>query len=154
MHASVDERTGPKLQQLMRRGTPENRERARLVLESGLGARIEELAQGSFLPRDEIENLIVRFNAQGMRGIHIRNAANPGSRYLMNETEKAIVKAMIDLTPRFFGRPDDRWLTDELCEELEARRLVGILDRDYVAQLLDATRANLRTTRLTYRSRH
>lgn len=154
MHASVDEVTGPKLQQLIRRGNEENSERAALVLESGLGATIDELCQRTAMPRVELENLIVRFNALGMRGMRIRKAPAVGSRYVMNDTEKAIIQAMIDLTPRFFGRPDDRWLADELCEELERRNLVGILKPSVVKTMLDDTRANLRKTRLTYRSRH
>jgi len=154
LHACVDETTGPKLQQLIRRGNAENSERASIVLDSGLGASIEELSERYSLPRLEIENLIVRFNALGMRGIQTRKAPAVGSRYLMSDTERAIVNAMIELTPKFFGRPDDRWLTDELCEELEQRQLVGILDRQVVQTLVDAARANIHKTRLTFRSRH
>jgi len=154
VHACVDETTGPKLQQLIRRGSVENSERASMILDSGLGASIDELCERYSLPRPEIENLIVRFNALGMRGIQIRKAPAVGSRYLMNDAEKAIVQAMIDLTPKFFGRPDDRWLADELCEELDQRQLVGVLDRNVVQTLLDAARAKIPKTRLTYRPRH
>lgn len=154
MHASVDEVTGPKLQQLIRRGNDENSERAALVLESGLGAKVEELCERTTIPRQEIENLIVRFNALGMRGLRIRKAPAVGSRYLMNDSEKAIVQAMIDLTPKFFDRPDHRWLADELYDELECRKLVGILDRSIIETMVNAARANIRKTRLTYRSRH
>lgn len=160
LHAEIDETTGPQLQRLIRQGSEANQQRAALLLESGLGGSVEELLERYPLSRMEIENLIVRFNALGTRALRIRKPPAPGLRYAMNETETAIVVEMIRLTPRAFGRPDDRWLAEELCEELRQRELVGYVDGKAIRALLDdarsprANRANRATSSFTFRSRH
>lgn len=142
LHARLDERTGSNLQRVMRQGSPENHERAALLLQSGLGVAVDELAARFEIGRAEIEALIVRFNALGGRALQIKKPTAPGLRFAMNETETAIVKEMIRLTPRAFGRPDDRWLTEELCEELQRLQLVGLLDKRSIRLLLDDARTS------------
>lgn len=138
LHVHLNERTGANLQRIMRQGSSQNHERAALLLQSGLGVSVDELERRYGLGRLQIEALIVRFNALGGRALQIKRPPAAGLRYAMNDTETAIVKEMIRLTPRAFGRPDNRWLADELCDELRRLQLVGYLDKKAIQDLLDA----------------
>ncbi|MGI6542220.1 MAG: hypothetical protein ACOX44_04055 [Limnochordia bacterium] len=70
MHAELDRNVGPKLQRLVRQGGNENTAvRAELLLRSGLGCDVEQLAADYEMDANEIRALIVDFNIRRMRAL-------------------------------------------------------------------------------------
>jgi len=113
MHASIDPSVGPKLGPMIRRSRSErSARRAALILESGLGADVESLAHRNETELDEIRALTVDFNVRGMRAISRKPPKAVGTQ--MSREDIAVVEQMISLTPRAFGRPDWRWLPEEV----------------------------------------
>ena len=83
-----------------------------LILESGLGADVESLAHHNETELDKIRALTVDFNVRGMRAISRKPPKAVGTQ--MSHEDITVVERIVGLTPRAFGRPDWRWLPEEV----------------------------------------
>ncbi len=105
MHAKLYQSVGPKLQQRMRRSPSEvSASRAELILRSGLGDSVEQLAADYDMAPEAIRALIVDFNVRGMKALSRKPLS--GDSMQMTQQDQRIVDEMIRLTPQAFDRPD------------------------------------------------
>jgi hypothetical protein len=135
VHAELNQSVGPKLQRAIRHSASEtSANRAELILRSGLGDSVDRLGADYGMEPDAVRALIVDFNVRRMRALSRRPSECSSTQ--MTDQDRGIVDEMIRLTPQAFGRPDMRWLPEEIIAFVREHGLARGIDPTWVAQRL------------------
>ncbi|MBE3577294.1 MAG: hypothetical protein IMX00_06505 [Limnochordales bacterium] len=134
MHAKIGPYEGERLQRLLRQGSnPVTVRRAEILLESGLGARVEDLAKRYHIPESYLKDLISEFNMRGMAAV---TAGVRKKRTAMVPEEISILIELIEMPPEAVGLREKRWTASLLRETALARRWVDVADPEVIEKLL------------------
>jgi len=134
VHAKIGPYEGERLQRLLRQGSnPVTVRRAEILLESGLGARVEDLAKRYHIPESYLKNLISEFNTHGMAAV---TAGVRKKRTAMVPEEISILIELIEMPPEAVGLREKRWTASLLRETALARRWVDVADPEVIEKLL------------------
>lgn len=134
MHAKIGPYEGERLQRLLRQGSnPVTVRRAEILLESGLGARVEDLAKRYHIPESYLKDLISEFNMRGMAAL---TAGVRKKRTAMVPEEISILIELIEMPPEAVGLREKRWTASLLRETALARRWVDVADPEVIEKLL------------------
>ena len=134
MHAKIGPYEGERLQRLLRQGSnPVTVRRAEILLESGLGASVEDLAKRYHIPESYLKDLISEFNMRGMAAL---TAGVRKKRTAMVPEEISILIELIEMPPEAVGLREKRWTASLLRETAQARRWVDVADPEVIEKLL------------------
>ena len=134
MHAKIGPYEGERLQRLLRQGSnPVTVRRAEILLESGLGARVEDLAKRYHISESYLKDLISEFNTRGMAAV---TAGVRKKRTAMVPEEISILIELIEMPPEAVGLREKRWTASLLRETALARRWVDVADPEVIEKLL------------------
>lgn len=158
MQAQVGVLEGQRLDRLIRRGTnPITVRRAEIILESALGASVEDLAERYALPSSYVESLISGFNRCGMAAI---TAGSRGKRKVMLPEEVSILHEIVRVPPKAVGLDATAWTVELLQQTGLARRWVDVADPAVWETLIAgrqrgvSSKPNCQTSDLPNRDRH
>jgi len=109
----------------------ELRRRARREPDRGAAARMQaiagalegmtraEAARLAGMERQALRDAVVRYNAEGLAGLHDR--PRPGSKPRLDEARRAVLRQLILDGPEVEATGLSAWTLGELCREVEAR---------------------------------
>lgn len=132
---------GSRLQTVIRRSkNPIAQRRATILLESLLGAEVEDLADRYAMPVTYLQHLITAFQRDGIDAVHEGTRTKTST---MSPEEISLIVEMVRLTPRAFQIDRDRWLLSQLRDLALEQNVVRVVN-------LDAIRSALTEAHLLY----
>lgn len=125
---------GSRLQTIIRRSkNPIAQRRATILLESMLGADVEDLADRYAMPVAYLRQLITAFERHGIDAIHEGTRTKA---YTMSPEERSLIVEMGRLTPRAFGIERDRWLLSQLRDLAVEQNSLRVVSLDGIRSAL------------------
>jgi hypothetical protein len=127
VHAKIGPYEGERLQRLLRQGSnPVTVRRAEILLESGLGASVEDLAKRYHIPESYLKDLISEFNTHGMAAV----TAGVRKKWFRRRSPCSLNSSKCLRRPLGCGRNDGQ------LPCFERRRWVDVVDSDVIGKLL------------------